>query len=343
MKSQSLILLVVAGACGLVAMLGVKQALNQKPDAGEEQVSVLQASLAIQPGELLNETNTRMVQVNVTACPEGAVTTQEEIQERSIKVPAAPGDWILTSKLSEKGETGAATNIPEGMRVVTIPVDATQTISGMLRPGNRVDIMLTYELKNANRSCSQKLTKTLLQYVEVFAVDDRIYGLDKTGEGAGAAKNISVLVKPEQGNLLRLSESMGKLSTSLRSNGDKEEVKIVEVSDEALGMMQGTNNVDAASTLNARDTAGKSGDISLFEDTPPMPVADNLQHELDRQTGLPGPEPSAPVIQLAQAEPKNVWTMEIMEGGTIRREAVELKEEKAGGSFWDFLKPSGKP
>lgn len=346
MKSQSLILLVVAGACGLVAMLGVKQALNRKPDSGEQQVSVLQASMEIQPGELLNDTNTRMVQVNITACPEGAVTDIAEIQERSIKVPAAPGDWILTSKLSEKGETGAATNIPEGMRVVTIPVNATQTISGMLRPGNRVDIMLSYELTQANSGVRQKLTRTILQYVEVFAVDDRIYGLDKTGENSGGAKNISVLVKPEQGNMLRLAESMGTLSTSLRSNGDKEEIKIEVVSDEALGTIRGGNNVGAASVLSAREMFGKSGDIKMLEDSPPIPVADELQAELMRQVPSKGPEASAPLVQVAQSAPKNVWTMEILEGGTVRREMIELPDKSGAGksgSLWDLLKPLSRP
>ena len=36
MKNQTLILLLVAGACGLVAMLGVKQYLNNQNGEGKE-------------------------------------------------------------------------------------------------------------------------------------------------------------------------------------------------------------------------------------------------------------------------------------------------------------------
>ncbi len=353
MKSQSVMLLVVAAVCGLFAMFGVKQAMNAKAEPAEETITVLQAAMDVQIGDLLDETNTQMVQVNVSACPEGVVRSFDEIKERSTRVPMLPGDWILTSKLSEQGETGAATNIPEGMRVSTIPVDATQTHSGMLRPGNRVDIVLTYLSKDEGNSRRQ-ISRTILQYIEVFAVDNRIYGIDKTGEAANGAKNVSVLVTPEQGNLLQLAKSMGQLSTSLRANSDTAEVAVTEVTDDVLGRVGGTSNVGAGSMMEFRDRFS-SGDTILFEDTPPLPVEDQLMAEWQRGE-FSEPTGSMPVIQLADASPANTWTIEIREGSTVRLEAVKLPEahgttegfagraQTAGaGSFWDFLKTPSTP
>lgn len=348
MKAQSLILLVVAAACGLVAMFGVRQAMSQKSDSSEEMVQVLQASLEIQPGDQLNETNVRLVQVNINACPEGVVRSLQEVQERSLKVPAMPGDWILTAKLSEKGEIGAAANIPEGMRAVTIPVDATQTHSGMLRPGNRVDIMLTYDSREAGGSRGQ-IAKTILQYVEVFAVDDRIYGIDKTTEASSGAKNISVLVTPEQANLLRLAEKVGRLSTALRSNSDKTEVAAVELTSDVLGQNAGGSNVEAVSVLDARLDESLPPAPVLIEETRPVPLVEQLQAELRRNQTPAADEPAGsmpvlhmPELQMAQAEPKNTWTIEIREGGKVRMEAVELPEQRRAGGFWDFLKSASK-
>ncbi len=335
MKAQSLILLVVAAACGLAAMFGVKQAMVKQPDNSEEMIDALQAALEIQPGDLLNEANVRIVKVNINACPEGAVRDMEGVKERSLKVPTMPGDWIMASKLSEKGEIGAAANIPEGMRAVTIPVDATQTLSGMLRPGNRVDIMLTYDSRETG-GARGSVAKTILQYVEVFAVDDRIYGIDKTGDASSGAKNISVLVTPEQGNLLRLAEKVGRLSTSLRSNSDKIEIAAIEVSSDAFGSnRENSSNLDKASVMGAREA------LQLFEEIPPLPVEDQLRAELGRGDSS-DPGGSMPIIELAQAQPKDIWTIEIREGSNVRLESVELPERAASGSFWDFLNRSGK-
>lgn len=350
MKMQSLMLLIVAGLCGLVAMFGVQQAMNQKPESGEQMVRVMQAAVEIQPGDQLNDVNTRMVEVNINACPEGVVTQPAEIEQRSLRVPAMPGDWILVGKLTEKGETGAAANVPKGMRGLTIAVDATQTHSGMLRPGNRVDIQLTFEAGCGN--ARRKLSRTILQYVEVFAVDDRVYGSDKSGEGAALAKNISVLVTPEQSTMLCLARSMGVLSTTLRSNADKDEVAGVEVSDEVFGRSQGDTNLEAPSVMDYRTTSAAP---VLFEDNPPIPVASQLEAELKREA-VSDPGGSMPVIQLAQSEtPKNTWTMEIYEGGSVRLESIELPEQAASvqpqagtaaqPGFWNFLgmKPSKSP
>ena len=92
MKNQSLVLLVVAVGCGLVAMLGVKKVISQKPAEAVETVQVLSAISAISPGAPLDEMNTKFVDMAVTSVPEGAITDIKDIQERFLKVPVMPGD-----------------------------------------------------------------------------------------------------------------------------------------------------------------------------------------------------------------------------------------------------------
>jgi pilus assembly protein CpaB len=253
-----------------------------------------------------------------------------------------PGDWILVGKLTGKGDIGAAANVPKGMRALTISVDATQTHSGMLRPGNRVDIQLTYDCQSAT-ACRRKVARTILQYVEVFAVDDRVYGNDQSPDGATMAKNISVLVTPEQSNMLCLARSMGTLSTTLRSNGDTEETVGAEVSDEIFEN-SGESNVANPSVMDAGSGLNAGSGPVLFEENPPTPGID--QHGQQAATS-PDPGGSMPVIELAQADvPRNTWTMEIYEGGNVRLESIELPEASDTISssstdvtpgFWGFL------
>lgn len=333
MKNQSLILLVVAAACGLVAMLGVKKAINQKPAPVEETIQVLSAAVDIQVGQRLDELNTKFVEVGISTAPEGAVTSLDEIVERSLKVPVMPGDWILKNKLTEKGEMGAVASIPKGMAVVTIPVDATTSHSGMMRPGNRVDLLLTYDDPSTGRNVKKMIT--VMEFVEVFAVDNRIYGIDK--EGDGLAKNISLLVEPEQGKVVNLAKRLGELSTMLRAHDNTTASGKTEISEEFLSSTFSGGGHRTRSVMENRGLT-RIEDIDEADEASMDAV---LENELSRNPA-PGPVPSAPVKVAAVHNP-NVWTMEIYEGDQVRMEAIELPvNAEATGSanwnMWDLLK-----
>jgi len=331
MKNQSLILLVVAAGCGLVAMLGVKKVISQKPVETEETIQVLSAISDIEVGMRLDELNTKFVKVGISTAPEGAVTSLEEIAERSLKVPVMPGDWILKNKLTDKGEIGAVASIPPGMAVVTIPVDATTSHSGMMRPGNRVDLLLTYDDNSFGRNIKKMIT--VMEFVEVFAVDDRIYGIDK--EGNGLAKNISLLVEPEQGKVVNLAKRLGELCTMLRPNGDVTLSGKTEISSEFLSSSfsgSGHRNRSVMENRASEDNDELERPISLDE---------SLEQEMAR-TPFNGPEASAPV-KAEKHDSTNMWTMEIYEGDKVRLETIELPmtpEAPASGGWnmWDLLK-----
>jgi pilus assembly protein CpaB len=113
------------------------------------------------------------------------------------------------------------------MRVATVPVTVTKTHSGLILPGDRVDVVVTYTVAHnmPGQMNSQfgeiKKAKTILQYIEVFATDNIRQSAVPNGESKDvAAKNISLLVNPDQYVLLMLAESKGQLSLALRHRGD---------------------------------------------------------------------------------------------------------------------------
>ena len=318
MKNQSLILLVVAVGCGLVAMLGVKQVISQKTGDSVQTVKVLSAIAEIHPGTHLDELNTKFVDMAVDTVPEGAVLDLKEIEQRYLKVPVMPGDWILKDKLTES--RGAEASIPEGMATVTIPVDATTSHSGMLLPGNRIDLLLTYSDNSSGESIQK--TITVLQFVEVFAVDNRVYGIDKGGDAQ--AKNITLLVAPEQGKAVTLAGKVGTLSTMMRARGGQEEKGQAEISEELLTSSFLGSNRDAPSVMDLRSAGKSDGDVLIPETTEkvaskeasPPSINDLLDQELSRSSSN-DPGGSGPVPMSELADSKNTWTMEIYEGETL--------------------------
>lgn len=332
MKSHTIILLIVAAGCGLVAMLGVKQTLDGQGKEDIPTADVLVASAPINAGEPLTELNVVFKTMPLDSCPEGVVTDMAQVAERSLKVPVVGGDWILASKLSEPGETGAGANIPKGMRVMTIPVDATKNHSGMLRAGNRVDVLLAYKSNEGGRT--QEKVTPFLEYIEVFAVDDKVYGVEKST--GGGSKNISLLLTPNQAMLLPLAQSKGQLSIMLRSNSDKDELNSAGVTTADL---EANGEVNTTSTLDIRSELGlglpESGFVLPEMERKPPSVISQLQHEV---------QGSGPIGEQHTRPPANTWTIAIYEKGGVRVEAVNLdSDEPIPTKKETSSKPSANP
>ncbi len=316
MKSQTLILLIVAAGCGLVAMLGVRQVLNKKGEDEVPKARVLQASADIEIGVPLTELNCQYVMVDVATVPEGAITDFKLTEERQLVIPVNTGDWITEKKLGERGLIGKVVNIPDGMQVCTIPVDATTSHSGMLQPGHRVDLMINYESRTEIGDRVQKV-KRILQYVEVFAVDDKVYGRDGDGQ-ASKAKNISLLVTPDQALFLELAKTKGRMSTVLRRTGDDVEVASSELTEGDLDSGQGSD-IDTRTSLDANKIP-KFG-VEAEEEESDEDIFADLQRSF--QSGGSGPMMQQPVVP----DVPDTWQIAIWEGTSVRVESVNLNSD----------------
>ncbi len=321
MRLKSVLLLAVAVGCGLVAMLGVQQAMGNREEQPEEVVKVLVASADIMPGTKLDETNTSFRQWPKDAVPEGAVTKPEQIEERALLARAVPGEMIMLAKVGEKGVYGASAEIPEGMRVVTVQVNQTKTHSGLLRPGDRVDVMVTYKRRMEDRGMVTT-TRTVLEYIRVFATDSlRASGSPDAGQEINA-KNISVLVDPEQAAILMLAQNKGELTLALRRGDDSEATNSVAIDDSFLEDGETSHGADnpvdptaepVEETTRKTASQGDSGDVRSFLNQNAEPPAKTAEPTTTQVAAVT--EPELPT-----------WKIEIFAGDTRRVEEVELPE-----------------
>lgn len=303
MKMKSVVLLAMALGCGLVAMLGVQQILSgeQQP---QDTVPVLIAKQEIPPGVEIEAAHVAFEQRPRENVPEGAVTDASQYEQRALKVRAYPGDIILQAKLGEKGIFGASASIPKGMRLFTIPVTMTSVHSGMIRPGDRVDVLMTFKTTQVPGQPQLTKAKTVLEFIEVFAID-RIREGEGGGDSTKGAKvdNLTLLVNDEQAGVLMVAKGMGgEMHMALRNPDDDTKGKDRVLDSrmfEDLKALKGVEKEMSKEVAKAEEPdKSKSADFKNF---------------LKSQEPEPTPEPI-----------DTVWIMEIYEGETRRLEEIRL-------------------
>lgn len=312
MRGKSMLAFALAIGCGLVAMVGVQQALqNKKQDQDVDKVSVFVAAAEIQPGQTIDLNMLERRKFLRESVPPEAVTDVKQLEKRALTAKAMPGEIIRIDKLGAEGKTGASISIPVGMRTVTIPTTTTQAHSGMMQPGDRVDVMVTYRVQPPAGGREYPETKTIMGNVAVFATDAE-RDANSGAEGAkGTMKNVSLLVTPEQAQIMTMAQSFGTICLALRNAGDNKEVEITNLTPD---LFRNTNVLN-----NAGDNPKPQ----------PLPRADTKQ-ELDNFLDDAAGKTTTTTVATKQA---NTETWEIAfyrkDGVTIEALEVPLREEGA--------------
>lgn len=321
MKPKSLILFAVAAGCGLVAMVAAQQmmAANRGPKVETKRVLVARTDVGV--GLPLTQELVAFKELPIDAVPEGAIFEEEQYVERALKTRAYGGQVILLAQLGEKGVYGTSIEIPKGMRLITVPVTATMIHSGIMKPGDRVDVVLTYNTSRAG-SKNQSFTKTILEYIQVFAMGDLKMGVEpvETKGPSKDVKNVSLLVTPLQAEIVKLAESKGTIHLTLRSIEDTEHVASRGTDEAQLADLQAELSDDH------RPKAEPVPQPAPVPVAPPEPV---VQHEEPAKPSF-SEFLQGPVTAEVPAEPvKPTWKIEVFQGDEKKIHEVDLPEAES--------------
>jgi pilus assembly protein CpaB len=223
--------LIIAVGLAVVAMLSLYlySRTLEKEVAGGTKVAVLVAGSDIPAGTRVTKALLAQREVPEAYVNKASIRVGEEnvIIGRPVSTKIAQGDDILWSDLEL--QKSAATRrlsaaVQKGQRAITIPVDVSGSLAGMLRPGDRVDILGTF----ARQQGADYATVTLLQNVLVIATGDARGEGDGESAGPGGGQrsftNITLSVDLEEAELLVFAMQRAPLNLVLRSQEDVETV-----------------------------------------------------------------------------------------------------------------------
>jgi pilus assembly protein CpaB len=145
------------------------------------------------------------------------------IANQKVLVSLQAGDPFLWSQFQSTKAERLSTKVQKKARAITIEAKATTSVGGWVRPNDHVDIIGTFKDPQTN----EQVAVTLLQNVIILATG-KITGttnINLIAEGERTYNNVSLLVIPEEAEILVLSQELGNLTLSLRN---EEDIDVIE-------------------------------------------------------------------------------------------------------------------
>lgn len=239
MRLKTVLIGAFALVFGLSAAIGVYLLGSRtQPSPKLEMVSVLVAAVDINRGQTLAAADVLKRDWPKDLVPEGAITNLDEALDRAVAIPLTKGDLLVEQKLASKGSgRGMASIIPPGMRAVTIQTPNVATgVAGFVLPGSNVDVLLTMTNMGAADRTGGGSTITLLQNVEVVAVDQRTDAPQDNKVDSRDLRSVTLLVTPAQAAKLDLGTNKGTLRLTLRNPTDKNTSTVDPITLTELGL-----------------------------------------------------------------------------------------------------------
>lgn len=232
----SLVLGLLAVFLVYVYVRGIERQLYEEVDM--QNVVVTKATIAA--GTAIDQGQIQRIAVPRKYRQPQTFPTVEEVAGRVAVVPIAAGTQVSGSMLADAGAEALSFEVPRGRRAVAITVTDDTGVGGLIRPGNFVDIVGTFEFgrpvayQNGRVQYADERTevRTMMQNVFVVAVNKELRRERVQNETQGSSGNappqsrerslrtVTLLVEPNRVQELILAQNVGDLTLSLRSSLD---------------------------------------------------------------------------------------------------------------------------
>jgi len=218
---RTLAMLCVALAAGLCAAWAARQHIQGRIRQIEDQARVQTVPRIVAARDLAAGTRLDAEQIAVRHFPAGLAASDSIAPEhhgqlvgRILLAPLRAGDAILPVHAAAlAGPEPFSERLGEGRRAITMPVDAINSASGLLQPGDLIDLYVSFDHQR------KRITAPLLQGVLVLATGTSTQAGEEPGLQAGYA-TVTLDTSPEDAIKLVAARQGGALTAVLRRPDD---------------------------------------------------------------------------------------------------------------------------
>jgi pilus assembly protein CpaB len=233
--------LLATAALGIIAynMNAPRAAAAIAPEKGPAPVATATAGyfVAARPltrGTLLRAEDFTVRSIPAAKVPAGAIRDTPDFKASLpgslVRTFIEAGNPVTLQDILRPSDRGfLASVLAPGSRAISINVDSESGISGLVRPGDLVDVVLT-QVSGKTGSVRDAVSETVLQKVPVIAIDQEIAqggAIDqKTAQdnkaSAKRVQTVSLELTPEQVKKIEVAKQLGKLSLAVRAANDRD-------------------------------------------------------------------------------------------------------------------------
>ena len=215
---------VLGGAAAKIAFDSVNHR-NATASSQTKVVRVVTVKDGVQPGQELTAEHLTLTPIGSPEAPANAFTDVKAVVGRVAAAPLAQGQLVVQELLAREGSvSGLTALVPSGKRAIAIEVNETSSLSGMLAPGCRVDVIATLMPR-----LGQGVSRTIVQNVLVQAVGQRLANVRQSDEKdskqhqSDTFRSITLITTPSEAEMLQLAATNARMTVVLRGTGDNEE------------------------------------------------------------------------------------------------------------------------
>ena len=244
--NKNALLLFGALALGLVAAFLSISYVKQRVAAAEaaargdlQEQEVVVTKRPFEIGEMVTEKDLSTRTVPTEFLPADAVLPEayETILNRMVRAPIREGAPLSSGALVPMYDQFSRVIVP-GKVGYTLSVDENNSISGMIAPGDAVDILLTFESKAPEQEGKPEIGERvvpLLENVTVLATGRRV-GETVVMEGSAeeSFSSITLELDPQQAEQLTVGRKSGEIHVILRNIEDKTPFGLTGLTEKAL-------------------------------------------------------------------------------------------------------------
>lgn len=223
-----LVLLLATTAFGLIAYnmnlpKQVPVVVTEQGPAPSSTVGYFVAARPLSKGTLAREEDFVVRSVPPERLPAGAIL---ETPESKAGLPGslvrkfvdAGSPITLQDVLRPRDRGFLASVLAPDSRAISIKVDEESGVSGLIRPGDYVDVLLTQVFEKADPA-RRAMSETVLANVRVIAIDQEIVqgGRTITSVAGKQAQTVSLELAPDQVKKVTVAKQIGTLSLAVRA------------------------------------------------------------------------------------------------------------------------------
>ena len=225
------LLLLAAVFFGVMAFMLTFQQINQekrKIQAATTEVAVLQLVKDIAENEPITEDAIRGVKIKMYSAQLSAsrhipYSQKNLIINRKAQLSIPRGkilQWNDLQNAVSGGKDGLTRLIQPGYRAVSIAVDQTASVSGLVQPNNYVDLIGTFKFPDLRGDTSlDTITLTILQKVRVIATGTD-YGIQDGKRAPRGYSTVTLELSPKEVEMIIFATQKGRIQMSLRNYED---------------------------------------------------------------------------------------------------------------------------